>query len=236
MPFAIALFQVSWRVLERPSGRADLAIAALCLLNVVAVKPSFFFAFALVCPWLALREAGVSRLPWARLWPVVFGAACVAAQYYALFETGADAASAPRAGVRIEPFVIWSRFSSNIPASVLASTLFPAAHLVLRGGDLRESLRLRCALLLPHAAVRGPHLRVRFHPHHRAKGWRKGSSANTAGTTFAAWGVKTAWTAPIAISAKLAPAHLHSDSRAAASAAWIWSTKPSSTSGVATAK
>jgi hypothetical protein len=147
MPFAMALFRVSHRALREPTPERDVAIATLSLLNVL-VKPSFFFAFAIVYPCLVLRETGVSRRLWRRLWPVAFGAAWVGVQYLALFGLGIASTAPQQTGVRIEPFAIWSAYSSNIPVSVLASTLFPAAHLLLRGRDLRDSLLLRYALLL----------------------------------------------------------------------------------------
>ena len=152
MPFAMALFWVSHRALREPTPQRDLAIAALSLLNVL-VKPSFFFAFAIVYPCLVLRETGVSRLLLQRLWPVAFGAAWVGVQYLVLFGLGIASTAPEHAGVRIEPFAIWSAYSSNIPVSVLASTLFPAAHLLLRGRDLRDSLLLRYALLLYLASI-----------------------------------------------------------------------------------
>lgn len=152
MPFAMALFWVSQRALREPTPQRDLAIAALSLANVL-VKPSFFFAFAIVYPCLVLRHTGASRLLWRRLWPVAFGAAWVGIQYLALFGLGIASQAPEQTSVRIEPFAIWSAYSSNIPVSVLASVLFPAAHLLLRSRDLRDSLLLRYALLLYLASI-----------------------------------------------------------------------------------
>jgi hypothetical protein len=147
MPFAVALFWVSYRNLREPTLRGDLAIAALCIGNIFA-KPSFFFAFAPIYPVMLAARHGLGRQFWLHVWPVALGVACVGVQYYLLFTLQIGNTFGGESQIVIRPFEIWSLHSSNIPISIAASILFPLAYFALFFKEAWRDPLLRYAGLL----------------------------------------------------------------------------------------
>jgi hypothetical protein len=147
MPFAVALFWVSYRNLREPTLGGDLLIAGLCVLNVLA-KPSFFFAFAPIYPVMLVARHGLGRRFWLHLWPVALGVACVGAQYHLLYTLQIGNTFGGESQIVIRPFEAWSLHSSNIPISIAASVLFPLAHFALFFKEAWRDPLLRYAALL----------------------------------------------------------------------------------------
>jgi hypothetical protein len=130
MPFAVALFWVSYRNVREPTVRGDLVVAALCIINVLA-KPSFYFAFAPIYPLLLITQHGLGRRLWLHVWPVAVGAVCVGVQYHLLYNLEIGNAFGGGPQIVIRPFEVWSLHSSNIPVSIVTSILFPLTYFTL---------------------------------------------------------------------------------------------------------
>ncbi len=152
MPLSIALFWVSGRNLAQPTGRGDVAIVVLCILNVLA-KPSFFLVFAPVYAGMVLLEQGLHRRSLTRIWPLAVAGLFLALQYYLIFRLQVGNLYQGESGVTIAPFEVWSYYSRNIPLSIVASILFPLVYLLMHRDDLRKHLILRYSLLLYVASL-----------------------------------------------------------------------------------
>jgi hypothetical protein len=145
MPFALLLFYFSARYLRTGDREWLYASAGLALLNVLA-KPSFVLALIVVLPIAALIRFRGSRELW-RAWGLAaFMAALVVGQYLYIYKTGSGDKLQEAAGlvstvpshVRIDPFGVWSHYSSSIPLSFLASFAFPLVALAVYGRRLLE--------------------------------------------------------------------------------------------------
>jgi hypothetical protein len=147
MPFAVALFWVSYRNIREPTLRSDLVIAALCIINVLA-KPSFYFALAPIYPLMLITQHGLGRKLWLHVWPVAVGAVCVGIQYYLLYNLQIGNTFGDDSQIVIRPFEVWSLHSRNIPVSIVASILFPLTYFTLFFRKAWRDLLLRYAALL----------------------------------------------------------------------------------------
>jgi hypothetical protein len=155
MPFALLLFYFTAQYLRTGERSWLLASAALVLLNVLA-KPSFLLAVIVVFPIAALIRFRGSRellVAWAL---TAFMAALLVVQYLYIYETGSGEELQEAAGlvstvpshIRIDPFHVWSHYSSSIPLSFGASFAFPLVALVVHGRRLLEYDLVRYALAL----------------------------------------------------------------------------------------
>ncbi|HEY8504747.1 MAG TPA: hypothetical protein VIL46_09205 [Gemmataceae bacterium] len=157
MPFALALFGVSLRYLDRPNPASAAAIAALCLLNV-AIKPSYFFVFAVVFPAFALVRFRLRRDFWLAVLPVLAAGLFLLDQYRAIFAAGSVYDEFYRrlglpteGGVRVAFLHVWRLLTPDIGLAVLGSFAYPLCFLAVRG---REVLRDRGYLYtLAHVVV-----------------------------------------------------------------------------------
>jgi len=147
MPFAVALFWVSYRNLREPTLRGDLVVAALCIANVLA-KPSFFFAFAPIYPLMLVAQHGLGKKFWLHVWPAALGGTCVGVQYYLLYSLQIGNAFDGESQIVIRPFEAWSLHSSNIPISIAASALFPLTYFACFFKQAWRDPLLRYAALL----------------------------------------------------------------------------------------
>jgi hypothetical protein len=155
MPFALGLFFCSAQYL-RTGGRGWLAGTAATALVNVAIKPSFVLAVVVVFPLVALvRLRGARELFWA-LGATAFMVVLLVGQYLYIYKTGASetldqatgTASDVASHVRIDPFNVWSHYSSSIPLSFLASFAFPLVALAVYGRRLWEYDLVRYAFAL----------------------------------------------------------------------------------------
>src|SRR5947208_17174392 len=104
----------------------------MALLNVLA-KPRFVLAVVVVLPSAAAVRFRGSREMW-RAWGLTaFTALLLVGQYLYIYKTGSGDKLQQAAGlvstvpshVRVDPFHVWSHYSSSIPLSFLASFAFP---------------------------------------------------------------------------------------------------------------
>jgi hypothetical protein len=155
MPFALLLFYFSAQYLRTGSRNGLLAAAGLAVLNVAA-KPSFVLPLVVVFPIAALIRFRGSRETWEAWGLTAFMAALLVGQYLYIYETDSGAKLQEAAGlvttvpshVRIDPFHVWSHYSSSIPLSFLASFAFPLVAVVAYGRRLLEYDLARYALAL----------------------------------------------------------------------------------------
>lgn len=152
MPLAIGLYWASCRNLGAPSRRQDAWIALLVALNVLA-KPSFFLAFAIAYPAMLVARHGLRGGGWLRLWPVALGVLLLAVQYALLYQLDQGNPRGLDSAVVLRPLEAWSRYSGNIPLSILVSTAFPVTYLLWYRGAAWQELPLRYALALYGVAV-----------------------------------------------------------------------------------
>lgn len=155
MPFALLLFYSTAQYLRTGAQSWLLAAGALALLNVLA-KPSFVLAVIVVFPIAALiRFRGSLEL--VKAWGLAaLMAVLLLAQYLYIYKTGSGEELQEAAGlvstvpshIRIDPFHVWSFYSSNIPLSFGASFAFPLVALVVYGRRLLEYDLVRYALAL----------------------------------------------------------------------------------------
>lgn len=152
MPFALLLFWMSYKQLMDPHNKRILIILLLVIVNIVA-KPHFFFVFAVVYPMLLINRIGINKKFWLNVSPVIIGVFILGAQFY-LLTSGARLNIA--GGVRqiaIDPFLVWSAYSSNIPISIVASYIFPLLYISLYPKHLLQNLFLKYAALCSIVAL-----------------------------------------------------------------------------------
>jgi hypothetical protein len=155
MPFALLLFYFSAQYLRTGAASWLYASGGLAVLNVLA-KPSFVLAVIVVLPIAAAVRFRGSREMW-RAWGLVaFMAVLLVGQYLYIYDTDSGDKLQQAAGlistvpshVRIDPFHVWSHYSSNIPLSFLASFAFPLVALAVYGRRLLEYDLVRYAFAL----------------------------------------------------------------------------------------
>jgi hypothetical protein len=153
MPFALALFWISYSQLNKPTRSRIVFILILCILNIL-IKPSFFFVFAVVCPLMLIKRFGFREDMWKNLFPVIFGT-IVVVEYLLIYKYSISYgnASVMESGIALRPFSVWSHFSSNIILSLFVSLTFPITYLIFYWRDLKESLLLQYSIGLYLVAV-----------------------------------------------------------------------------------
>ena len=129
MPFAIMLFLQSFNQFSNPTTRGIVILTILIALNLAA-KPSFFFVFCLVYPLMLLIQFKLSKQFWRNMIPVFIGLALLALQYYVMYQVGYRIGFSSKRDVMIAFLAVWTRYTPNIPLSLLASLVFPITYLV----------------------------------------------------------------------------------------------------------
>jgi len=152
MPFALGLFWLSFEQLVRPTTSRVVAIAVLCVANVL-IKPSYFFVFVLSYPLMLLKQFGLGRELWRNLVPVVIGSVTTCVLYYLIYKLSYGNIQGGEAGIAIRPLSVWSHFSSNILLSLILSLVFPLVYLGLYWTDLIKNMILQYAVLSYSIAV-----------------------------------------------------------------------------------
>lgn len=130
MPFALLLFWKSWVQLQQPSRSNALLITLLLIINLL-IKPSYVMVFIVVFPLFSLMKFGLQRTFFQNLIPVLLAAAFLLAEYYLIFEWNSNTVydRGDSSTIQISPFLVWKKFSNNIPLSIGLSILFPATFL-----------------------------------------------------------------------------------------------------------
>jgi hypothetical protein len=150
MPFAVWLFWSSYRFLETGDARYLRTTVLLIVLSLLA-KPSFFLAFSVAFPALALARFGFTRKLAQAVGAVLVGGVVLAAQYIAIyiFPTGIEAPG----GIGVSFLDVWRHYSSNIPMSLLLSFAFPLAFALSYYRDVKYKLLLHYSLACLAAAL-----------------------------------------------------------------------------------
>ena len=146
-PFALLLFDLSYRQLQEFNSRRNIWILLLIVLNLV-IKPSYFFVFIIVYPILLLVRYKFNKEFWLSILPLVIGFFFLMLEYWVIYKTqkpsGKDASS-----VIFMPFYRNPAFAdgkiptfedlSMIPVSMFFSLLFPLLYTLLNLSKLLKS-------------------------------------------------------------------------------------------------
>lgn len=119
-PFSLLLFASCLRQLKEPTTKGSWWMLLLIVLNVL-IKPSYFFVVVVVFPLFLLYKHRLNRSFFKGLWPVVLGGLFLLAEYVLIFKFGLSNAQGKEVGITVDPFLVWSRFSNNLPLSLLVS-------------------------------------------------------------------------------------------------------------------
>lgn len=160
MPLAVTLFATSAQFLRTGARRWLWASAGLAFLNVAA-KPSFVLALIVVFPVAAIIRFKRGRATLEALALCFWMALLVGLQYLYIYETGSEQRIYRAAGfageaaskVRLDPFHVWSHYSSNVPLSLLASIAFPVVAVVVYRRRLLADALVRYGLALAAAGL-----------------------------------------------------------------------------------
>ena len=161
MPFAILLFLATVEWLERPRTVSLLWVLVFSLLSVLT-KPNYVLAIVPVVWVILFVRAGVHGNS-KTIRPLLFYAGltlivlCVLGfQYLDTFNSGPSGDPTNReeaSHIIVAPFVVWSIFSPNIPASLLLSVAFPLSVAVLYFEKIRHNFKLTLAWAVWAVAV-----------------------------------------------------------------------------------
>ena len=154
MPFALLLFWLSYEQLKGPITQRLLLITLFCVLNIL-IKPNFYFVFCVVYPIMLVSRFGFRKELWLNLIPIIAGTVLLIGEYYLIFvfRFGNPGETEGNLGIAISLFAVWSRYSSNIAVSFLASALFPLVYLCFYWRELFKNLLLQYAVLLYLIAI-----------------------------------------------------------------------------------
>ena len=130
-PFAMLLFKLSYRQLEKYTLKRNVWIFILILLNLV-IKPSYFFVFICVYPILSLITYKLKKEFWVSMIPLVIGFLVLILEYWVIYKTTTPAN-------KEASFVIFMPFYRNpefadlgiIPVSMAFSLFFPLLYTLL---------------------------------------------------------------------------------------------------------
>lgn len=129
MPFALYLFWLSYKQLTSPATNRIAYISFVCVVNIL-IKPSFFFVFSVAYPVMLIIRFGMRDKMFINLVPVVIGVILIYAESYFIYIMNFGNLYADKAGIEINPFHVWSFFSSSIFLSVVVSTVFPLTFML----------------------------------------------------------------------------------------------------------
>ena len=144
MPFALALFWLSYEQIIKPEKRRIFLITIFCVLNIL-IKPSFYFVFTIVYPLMLIRYIGVKKELWLNLLPIIIGAISLLAEYYLIYRI--EGPYSGTSSVAINPFLVWSYYSPNIFLSIVASTFFPLVYMFFNWKEVFRNALLGYATL-----------------------------------------------------------------------------------------
>ena len=134
MPFALLLFWQSYKQLIDPKSNRIWIILLLIVANIF-IKPSFFFVFVVIYPILLIEKFRFRKNFWLNLLPIVVGVLVLYIEYRFIYVSPSDTIA--KSGIKIAPFHVWSHFLSSpfpfilIPLSIVTSTCFPIAYLIV---------------------------------------------------------------------------------------------------------
>jgi len=130
-PFALLLFEQSYRQLEKYTLKRNVWIFILILLNLV-IKPSYFFVFICVYPILSLITYKLKKEFWVSMIPLVIGFLVLILEYWVIYKTTTPA-NKEASSVIFMPFYRNPEFADLgiIPVSMAFSLFFPLLYTLL---------------------------------------------------------------------------------------------------------
>ena len=139
-PFAILLFEHSWRQLQAFSSKRNCLILLLVILNLL-IKPSFFFVFICVFPLMLLYKYQLRKEFWMSIIPVFLGGVLLVVQFVVIYKVNTQVLK-DTSSVIFMPF--WKNPELredmiNIPISLFFSLLFPITYAVLNFKNLKTT-------------------------------------------------------------------------------------------------
>lgn len=138
-PFAILLFDLSYKQLQSYEYKRNWWILGLILLNLF-IKPSYFFVFICVYPVLMLIKYRFKREFWVSIIPLIAGFLVLILQYWIIYKTQLPS-NKEASSVVFLPFYRNPEFGDlgQIPLSMAFSILFPIVYSLLNLPKLIKS-------------------------------------------------------------------------------------------------
>jgi hypothetical protein len=131
-PFALILFELSYKQLQAFESKRNWLILLLIVLNLV-VKPSYFLVFICAYPLMLLIQYGLRKQFWLSILPIVAGMIVLIIQYIVIYKISGPAAN-DSSSVVFMPFYKNPELNQdmiNIPFALIFSLLFPILYSTL---------------------------------------------------------------------------------------------------------
>ena len=131
-PFALLLFDMSYKQIQAYDAKRNYWILLLIALNLF-IKPSYFFVFICVYPLLLLYKYKFKREFWLSIIPLILGFFLLIAEYIIIYKT-TNASHKDASSVVFMPFYRNPELKEdmiNIPVSMVFSLLFPLMYTIM---------------------------------------------------------------------------------------------------------
>jgi len=131
-PFALVLFELSYKQLQSFEAKRNWWILGLVVLNLF-IKPSFFLVFICAYPVMLLIQYGFRKHFWLGIIPLAVGMAVLIIQYIVIYKISGPAAN-DSSSVVFLPFYKNPELNQdmiNIPFALVFSLFFPLLYVVL---------------------------------------------------------------------------------------------------------
>lgn len=127
-PFALLLFEQSYRQLTQYDAQRNYWILLFVFLNVF-IKPSYFFVFVSVYPLLLLHKYKLKKEFWQAIVPVIIGLVFLGLEFWSIYLTK-DPFSNEKSSVIFQPFYSSPLFPDlwPMPYAFVFSLLFPLLY------------------------------------------------------------------------------------------------------------
>lgn len=148
IPFALLLFMQSYKTLFK-NNTTNLLVTSLLVLINIAIKPSFFFVYAVVFPLFLIWKEKFSKRFFIYMIPVFIGGLFIIIEFIIIYKLNNNilkesSEKAVASGITIAPFEIWANTISPklIPLSLVTSLLLPVAYYAFNYKELFEKKTL----------------------------------------------------------------------------------------------
>jgi len=147
MPFALLLFWYSYLTITRRDKDYMIQSLVLVVLNV-AIKPSFFFVYAMVYPLFLFAYEKFSKRFFRNIIPVAVGLICIFLEYVVIYKimkrSVISAGKGEVSTIVFAPFVLWRSMISlwYAPLILLCSYTFPLLYILFYFKEIRNKLNL----------------------------------------------------------------------------------------------
>ena len=131
-PFALMLFDLSYKQLQQFDSKRNWLILLLIALNLF-IKPSYFLVFICAYPLMLLIQYGFRKQFWLSILPLIAGMVILIIQYVVIYKISGPAAN-DSSSVVFLPFYKNPELNEdmiNIPFAMIFSLLFPILYTTL---------------------------------------------------------------------------------------------------------